>query len=90
MLQADLTQSITDVTKTGAMVFHHQDRAIIESLRTQLYQLLPDDYLEQVEKFVSKKAYVYAELLPEQDSKALKFQALKTLIKLSFDSLDIV
>lgn len=85
MLQADLTQSITDVTKTGAMVFHREDREILESLRTQLYQVLPDDYLEQVDKFVRKKAYVYAELLPEEDSNALQqsdeFQYIVQLLR---------
>lgn len=85
MLQADLTQSITDVTKTGAMVFHREDREILEALRTELYQNLPDDYLEQVDKFVSKKAYVYAELLPEEDSKALQqsdeFQYIVQLLR---------
>ena len=85
MLQSDLKQTITDVTKTGGMVFHHEDRLYIESLRIKLYQMLPEDYLEQVEKFVSKKAYAYAELLSEEDSKELQqseeFQYIVQLLR---------
>lgn len=85
MLQSDLKQTISDVTRTGAMVFHSEDREVIESLRTQLYQQLPDDYLDQVKDFVGQKRNVNTELLALDDREDLQrgdeFQYIVQLLR---------
>ena len=85
MLQTDLKQTISDVTRTGTMVFHDADREIMESLRTQLYQQLPENYLEQVDGFVKQKRSVSTELLALDDREALQqsdeFQYIVQLLR---------
>jgi sigma-B regulation protein RsbU (phosphoserine phosphatase) len=73
MLQSDLKQTISDVTRTGAMVFDEADREVIQSLRAKLYKNLPEDYQKKVNVYLANKKQPNRStaLLAKNDSNAL-------------------
>lgn len=87
MLQSDLKQTISDVTRTGAMVFDEADREVIQSLRAKLYKNLPEDHQEKVKVYLKNKNNVNRNtaLLAKNDSNMLhnsdEFQYIVQLLR---------